>query len=88
MGTEQDIQLRRVSSRIGPLVLEFCREHWLARAERFCMAELAAYVAQRAAVAPESPGRILRMLARAGALSYRVVSRSASLYELTAVSCA
>jgi hypothetical protein len=49
------------------------------------MAELAEFVASAVQVAPDSPGRILRQLRRAGRVDYRIVNRAQSLYEITAV---
>jgi hypothetical protein len=70
--------LTRVAARIGAAVLEFC-----GRTSQFHMADLAAFVEGRiGSVAPDSAGRILRQLRRAGTVNYRVVDRSASLYEI------
>lgn len=83
---EQSAQIERVTDRIGFLVFEFCANTGAGR--RFRMEELTAFVAARAQVAPDSPGRILRQLRRAGHVDYHVVNRAESLYELTAVRAA
>lgn len=80
---EQQQNLERVSSSIAPIVLEFCRA--TASGGMFRMHELVAYVQARATVAPDSPSRILRDLAKRGQLAYRVVNRSQSLYQLESV---
>lgn len=82
--SEQAEQLERVSDRIGALVLEFCSSHL---GLRFFAEELTDYVRGRAEspVAPDSACRILRALRKAGRLDYVVVSRSQSLYRVTAV---
>lgn len=70
--------LARVSERISAAVLEFC-----GRTSRFHMTELVAFVRDRVGtVAPDSASRILRQLRRAGKVRYRVVDRSASLYQI------
>ena len=81
--TEQQRQLKRVGGRIGEIVLEFCRKY---RGE-FHATLLHEYVKQRAGthIAPDSPNRILRLLAKQGAVSYEVVNRSQSLYKITEV---
>ena len=71
--------LDRVSSRIGAAVLEFCRAH-----TTFHAGELHRHVETATGVsAPASADRILRDLRQRGAVSYRVVSRRESLYEVT-----
>ncbi len=67
----------RVRSRIGSLIMEFCRENYI-----FRMEDLTLYVQARMKVAPDSPGRILRELRRKGYLNYRVLSRRNSLYKM------
>jgi hypothetical protein len=48
------------------------------------MADLATEVADRAGpTAPDSAGRMLRQLRKAGRLNYRVVDRANSIYEVT-----
>lgn len=83
--TEQSENLNRVSERIGGLVLAFCAEAVRTSHAVFCMEELREYVYQQQLghIAPDSPGRILRMLRREKRLDYTVLSRSQSLYEIT-----
>jgi hypothetical protein len=69
----------RVYARIAPVILTF-------KAERpdgaFHAEELRDYViAQMPEVAPDSPGRILRLLRQEGLLNYVVVNRRQSLYQ-------
>ena len=86
MDTEQDQQLSRVRDRIAPIVLAFCHECMTGEFDgRFFLADLVTYVMHRAQVSPESPSRILRHLAAIGRISYTVLSRSESLYQLHAV---
>ena len=76
----QQQNLTRVSEIIGPLVLAF----YLLTLESgapWRMADLTAYVAERADTAPDSAGRILRSLRQTGKLDYEVLSRSESLYQ-------
>jgi hypothetical protein len=71
----QDENLERVTERIAAPVLEFCGLR-----RQFHMIELAEFVQARVGVAPDSPGRILRMLRQAGKVSYRVIDRRNSEY--------
>ena len=78
----------RVRSRIGSLILEFCR---LTRrrfvVSTFHMEDLREFVEQgvEGKIAPDSPGRILRQLRQQRLLNYRVISRSKSLYRVVPV---
>ena len=74
--------LERVKSRIGLLVLEFCRKH-----RTFRMENLRNFISSETSghVAPASPDRILRQLRREGFLDYRVLSRKESLYRVEEV---
>jgi hypothetical protein len=73
--------LERVEQSIAPVVLDFCREGKI-----FHMADLATEVADRVGpIAPNSAGRILTLLGRAGRVNYRVIDRANSIYEVTAV---
>jgi hypothetical protein len=47
----------------------------------FHMKELTDHVTSQHMVAPDSPGRILRMLRREGSLDYTVLNRAKSLYQ-------
>lgn len=77
---EQARQIGRVKSRIADLVEAFVNE--VGAGHPFRMAALLAWIAERAQVAPDSPGRILRLLKREGRINYRIVNRSQSLYEV------
>ena len=66
----------RVRSRIGSLIREFCRLN-----PTFHMEDLTLYVQARIKVAPDSPGRILRLLRQQG-LKVELVSRRGSLYRV------
>lgn len=82
---QQELQFSRVKDKIAAAIVEFARLR-MPHTPRFKMSELVDHVRGRGyEVAPDSPGRILRMLRGEGDVQYRVVSRSASLYELTYV---
>lgn len=71
-------EIRRVEKNIGTLVLAFCLDHVN---DHFTMSELSEYVRSRGeVVAPDSAGRILRMLRATGRVDYAIVNRSQSLY--------
>lgn len=70
----------RVRSRIGSLILEFCRHN-----EQFHMEDLRLYVQNWIDVAPDSAGRILRQLRQQQLLNYTLVSRRGSLYRVVPV---
>jgi hypothetical protein len=79
----QDANLERCSEKIAAAVLEFCGLR-----RQFHMIELAEFVQARVGVAPDSPGRILRMLRQAGKVKYRVIDRRNSEYLIEAKSTA
>jgi hypothetical protein len=82
---DQDAQtenLMRVRERINALVLEFCGKRLLTAQPFFRMEELTDFVRSSAPIAPDSAGRILRLLRREGRISYRVIDRANSLYEV------
>ena len=81
---EQAANIERVSARIGEAVHKFCKRLDEAGSRRFYMGGLTDYVSGACAfsIAPDSPGRILRMLRRAKRIDYVVVNRSQSLYEI------
>lgn len=82
---EQAKHLERVADRIAALVLDWCAIN-LKAGTTFHMADLVEFVCLGPeACSPDSPSRILRMLRRKGRLDYVVVSRSQSLYRVTAV---
>lgn len=76
---EQDPERERVSSAIGQDVLRFCRARLGAE---FHLEELREFVALRGHRAPDSAGRILRLLRQQGRLAYEVVNRRQSLYRI------
>ena len=82
MDEEQAENLDRVRTRIHSVVTDFCREHV---GNQFHMVDLTEYVRERAHIAPDSPGRILRDLRRTGILDYEVLNRRESLYEIRRV---
>lgn len=76
---EQTIE--RVSSRIAPTILEFCKER---AGQTFHAEDLHRYVEQKTGrLAPASADRILRSLRSSKQVEYRVVDRHRSLYEVT-----
>lgn len=80
---EQQRQLGRVTARIAPAVLAFCRTRWH-RNKRFHMTELQRHVADNVTgTSPDSPSRILRHLRRQGVIDYEVENRRDSRYLLT-----
>lgn len=77
---EQQQHLARVTSAIGKAVLAFCRLH-----QTFHAAELQAHVSGECSTAPASADRVLRELRKRGLVSYRVLNRAESLYQITGV---
>lgn len=75
---DQQANLTRVSGRIAGIVLDFLRAHV---GQQFHLSELQTYCQARAPGSPTSPDRVMRDLKRRGLCSYRVLSRSDSLYE-------
>lgn len=47
----------------------------------FHMKDLTDYVLENVMVAPDTPGRILRMMKKQGKLSYTLLNRASSLYQ-------
>ncbi len=80
ISTTDHQERERVRSRIGSLVMRFCQR----QLGPFHMEQLLGYVESHVdgRVAPDSPGRILRLLQEKGELGYRVVDRTRSLYEI------
>jgi hypothetical protein len=75
-------ELERVATKIDKIVHEFCS----ARVGlEFTMAELHSYVNTRTTSAPDSAGRILRLLRREGKIRYSVVHRADSRYKVLEV---
>lgn len=79
--------LERVSDRLAATVFTFCKKRMQQRVPSFFASSLLAYVQREHGtdVAPDSPGRILRMLRRNGEIDY-TVDRARSRYTLTLVS--
>ncbi len=77
---EQSENLSRVTGRLASSIVEFFGPRL---GQRFHVEELLAYVrSQVGEVAPDSPGRVMRLLRREKRINYVVVSRSESLYEV------
>jgi hypothetical protein len=73
----------RVYSRIAPLIMDYANDR---RGHAFHAEELRRYVLDREpAIAPDSPGRILRELRLKKRLNYVVINRRNSLYLFKAV---
>jgi hypothetical protein len=81
MDIEQQENLERVTAAIGEVIEEFWRERLRGGDPTFYAADLLAFVRERAAIAPDSPSRILRALRQARRVNYAVVSRSDSFYR-------
>jgi hypothetical protein len=71
-----------VDRRLRPIVLGFCRLHLF---DEFHMRDLVEYVNARLSSAPESAGRILRLLRTDGVVDFDVVNRRQSLYVIRSV---
>jgi hypothetical protein len=82
--SEQDQHLARVGGRIGVYVLGWCRARISGGEPRFHLAELEEDIDCQLPGAPGSPARILRLLRQYGHISYRVINRRRSHYELEA----
>ena len=79
--TEQPKQIKRVRSKIGQAIVDFCADH-----PTFYADNLRAYVALRCgSTAPASADRILRDLRRKDILNYEVISRTNSHYRVLPV---
>lgn len=72
-----------VAGRVQRAVLDFFALRLRNAAPAFHMQELTEYVRCRVPTAPDSAGRIMRLLAQEGRLGYELVSRSKSLYRVT-----
>lgn len=77
----QTTELVRVEGRIAELVLAFCASR---TGRTFHLADLNAYVSERAQVAPDSPRRILSQLRKTGQVAVECVNRSESLWVVAA----
>lgn len=78
--TEQTKNLNRVSEKIRAIVCDFFDAK--GDGSRFTINELGRFVRLKEAVAPDSPGRIMRALRKEGRIDYEVLSRSQSLYRI------
>jgi hypothetical protein len=79
---EQRKQIKRVRGKIHQAILHFfgiLRPH-----SQFTGAALYIHIQDRCTeeIAPDSPGRIMRLLRTEGLINYKVVSRKDSLYEV------
>jgi hypothetical protein len=73
----------RVQAKIRNIVIDFCR---LCLFDTFTMSQLNEYVTSRGeTIAPDSAGRILRMLRKEKLVDYDVVNRAKSQYTITRV---
>jgi hypothetical protein len=70
-----------VAQAIQDHVLDFERETKNNGNPPFYMRDLTAAVLAKVVAAPDSPGRVLRMLKRQGFVDYRVEDRARSLYR-------
>lgn len=67
----------RVRGKIEALIKTFCHVGRV-----FNMIELTCHVSECTPIAPDSAGRIMRLLRQKGEINYKVVSRSESKYEV------
>ena len=81
----QTAELSRVQANIGDLVERFVLDRWQRGQLRFHIQDLHDYIAARTLIAPASPDRILRQLRLEGKFDYKVVNRSDSCYQITAI---
>ncbi len=77
---DQQTNLARVSGRIAALVIAFMESH-----DTFTAGDLQAYVREHEPSAPDSAGRVMRMLRAKGLVNYEVVSRAESKYRTVKV---
>jgi hypothetical protein len=78
----QSLELARVSAAVAGTILEF--RSALHPQRSFHCEDLRRFVTERVPdIAPDSPSRILRDLRKKKLLDYRIIDRSASLYEFT-----
>lgn len=79
MNDDDRAERERVYARIAGIILHFEREH---PSGTFNVEELREYVTALVPdIAPDSPGRILRLLHEQRRLNYVVISRSVSFYQ-------
>jgi hypothetical protein len=80
--TIQSAELQRVADDIASTILEFAKDRIARHRPVFHMEDLRSFVKRKTTIAPDSPGRVLRMLRQKGALDYKVVSRAKSEYQI------
>jgi nanoRNase/pAp phosphatase (c-di-AMP/oligoRNAs hydrolase) len=74
----QEENVDRVTEKISAAVVEFCEPE-----KEFHMIELTQFVSERVGPsAPDSAGRVLRLLRQSGKIAYSVVSRRNSVYRI------
>ena len=79
----QEENLDRVTEKISAAVVQFCELEPEKREKEFRMTELTQFVSERVGPsAPDSPGRVLRLLRQSGKIAYSVVSRRNSVYRI------
>ena len=79
----QEENLDRVTEKISAAVVQFCELEPEKREKEFHMAELTQFVSERVGPsAPDTPGRVLRLLRQSGKIAYSVVSRRNSVYRI------
>ena len=84
---EQEENIERVKSRIERPIMLFAAAVMRRRDPTFHMEDLRTWVRRSVThIAPDSPGRILRLLRQANRLDYKVISRRDSHYKLLRVS--
>jgi hypothetical protein len=83
---EQQENLERVTARIGAAIIEFCLKKLASTDRSFHAEDLRRYVTLKTGIsAPASADRVLRDLRQRGVITYRVLNRRESLYEVTGV---
>jgi hypothetical protein len=79
---EQRSNLKRVTDRIGRSIIEFARDQLATGNHCFHMDSLRVHVSKGHAIAPDSPGRVLRTLRQRKLIGYEIISRRDSLYQI------
>lgn len=79
---QREFEFDRVRAAIGARIEQFARERITDGRRQFHAADLREYVSAVHPTAPASADRILRALRQDGRISYAVINRRASLYEL------
>jgi hypothetical protein len=73
-------EIERVNDRINSVIHDFADQQG---SNTFHMVDLEKFVQNKVQVAPDSPGRILRMMRKKGELEYTLINRSKSLYQFS-----